>query len=70
MIESKTEFQMFAARFNVKIKSIHADNGAYASALLKTACDNDQQDLSFCAVGGQWQNGVAEHHISVITQTA
>jgi hypothetical protein len=70
LIKSKTEFQTFAARFNVKIKSIRADNGAYASALFKTACDNDRQDLSFCVVGGHWQNGVAERHIGIITQTA
>jgi hypothetical protein len=70
MVKSKLEFQTFAARFNVKIKSIRADNWAYASALFKTACDNDQQDLTFCAVGGHWQNGIAERHIGVITQTA
>jgi hypothetical protein len=69
MVKSKMKFQTFAAQFNVKIRSIRADNGAYA-ALLKTACDNDQQELSFCVVGGHWQNGVAERHIGVIMQMA
>ncbi len=41
MVKSKLEFQAFAARFNVKIQSIRADNGAYASALFKTACEQD-----------------------------
>jgi hypothetical protein len=70
MVKSKQDFQAFAARFNVKIRSIRADNGAYASALFKTACDLDQQDLTFCAVGGHWQNGVAERYIGIVTQTA
>jgi hypothetical protein len=70
MIKSKTEFQTFALRYTVKVKAIRADNAAYASALFKTACDNDQQELSFCAVGGHWQNGVAECHIGIVTQTA
>jgi hypothetical protein len=47
MLASKLEFQTFAARYNVKIKSIRADNGAYAFALFKTSCDENQQDLTF-----------------------
>ncbi len=70
MIKSKQEFQAFASRFNIKIRSIRADNGAYASGMFKTACDLDQQDLTFCAVGGHWQNGIAERHIGIVTQTA
>ncbi len=52
MVQSKREFQAFSACFGVKIKSIRADNGAYASKMFKASCETDQQDLSFCAVGG------------------
>jgi hypothetical protein len=61
---------VFAARYCVKIKSIQADNGAYASQLFKASCEIDQQELSFCAVGGHWQNGEAECYIGVLMQTA
>lgn len=45
MIKSKQEFQTFASHFNVRLKSIRADNGAYASGMFKTTCNIDQQEL-------------------------
>ena len=70
MVKSKQDFQAFAPRFSVENKSIRADNGASASVLFKTACDLDQQDLTFCATGGHWQNGVVECYIGIVMQTA
>jgi hypothetical protein len=70
MIQSKLDFQTFAARQNIKTKSIRADNGVYASTIFQADCAENQQELTFCAVGGHWQNGVAERHIGVVTQTA
>jgi hypothetical protein len=70
LIASKQAFQDFAARYQIKIKKIRADNGVYSSGPFQVSCAEHQQDLSFCAVGGHWQNGVAERFIGVITQMA
>jgi hypothetical protein len=70
LINSKTKFERFAGKFNVKIKRIRADNGVYSSTPFQLACEASQQELTFCAVGGHWQNGVTERHIGTITQTA
>jgi hypothetical protein len=58
--KAKNEFQAFPSRFNVKIKLVWADSGIYTSKNFQPSCDADQQDLTFCTVGGHWQNGVAE----------
>jgi len=70
LIKSKKEFQQFAAKYNVNIRRIRADNGVYSAAPFQQSCEQDNQELTFCAVGSHWQNGVAERHIGVITQTA
>jgi len=70
LVASKREFQAYAARFQVTIRKIRADNGVYSAGQFKVSCEEDQQDLTFCAVGGHWQNGVAERYIGVITQMA
>jgi hypothetical protein len=70
LVASKKEFQTYASRFNIKIQRIRADNGVYSAGQFQVSCDEDSQDLTFCAVGSHWQNGVAECHIGVVTQTA
>lgn len=64
--QSKKEFQSFAAKYSVTIRCIRADNGVYSAAPFQLACEQDNQNLSFCAVGGHWQNGVTEHHIGIV----
>jgi hypothetical protein len=70
LVRSKTEFEQYAARFNIKISYIRADNGVYSAQLFRKACLKQQQNLTFCAVGAHWPNGIAEWFIGTITQCA
>lgn len=70
LVKSKTEFEQFVAKYNVRIQSIRADNGVYSTQLFRDSCTKHQQTLTFCAVGAHWQNGIAERFIGTITQHA
>jgi transposase InsO family protein len=70
LLRSKEEFEAWAARFNVDIKSIRADNGVCAAQSFKDSCAKKRQRLTCCAAGTHWQNGIAERFIGTITKRA
>jgi hypothetical protein len=68
LLRSKMEFEEFASKYGVNIKRIRADNGVYTAKIIQDSCMRKQQDLTFCAVGAHWQNGIAERFIGSIVQ--
>jgi hypothetical protein len=69
LVCSKHKFEAFASRYGVSIKSIRADNGVYTAKMFQD-CLQNQQQLTFFAVGAHWQNGIAERFIGRIVQCA
>jgi hypothetical protein len=57
---SKCDYEKFAQRYQVTVKSYHADNGAFRSETFQKAIDNKNQQLNFSGVNAQWQNGLVE----------
>jgi hypothetical protein len=70
LLGSKLEFEEYTTRFGINIKNIRADNGVYTAKVIKYSCTKKQQNLTFCAIGTHWQNGITERFIGSIVQRA
>uniref|UniRef100_UPI00293D8CF2 reverse transcriptase domain-containing protein n=1 Tax=Janthinobacterium sp. TaxID=1871054 RepID=UPI00293D8CF2 len=60
---AKRTFERYAAKFNVKVRHYHADNGIFAEAEFAKAVKEDGQTISYCGVNAHHQNGRAEKKI-------
>eukprot|EP00804_Cyclotella_cryptica_P007267 CCRYP_017868-RA/>CCRYP_017868-RA protein AED:0.22 eAED:0.06 QI:0/0/0/1/1/1/2/0/1188 len=69
-VRGKLLLEREAADVNVKIKSIHTDNGVFNSKEFREHCSSLNQKLSFSGVGAHHQNGVAENAICTISNMA
>jgi hypothetical protein len=57
---SKCDYEKSTQRYQVTVKSYHADNGAFRSETFQKAIDKKNQQLYFSGVNAQWQNGLVE----------
>jgi hypothetical protein len=70
LLYSKADFEAFSSQYNIKIQAIRADYGVYAAKCFRDSCMKNQQQLSFCAAGAHWQNGIVERFIGTLTEKA
>ena len=69
-IEAKLTYERLAESHGVIIKSYCSDNGRFSDNHFKKPCKASHQNLPFCGVGAHHQNGIDEHHIGILTNTA
>jgi hypothetical protein len=68
--QSKCDYEILAKRYNVKVESYHADNGAFRTETLEKEIDNKNQKLNFSGVNAQWKNGLIERSNSTLFTSA
>jgi hypothetical protein len=67
---AKQAFEKFAAERGVCILHYHCDNGRFADNAWKQSCKASHQRLIFCRVNAHFQNGIAEHAIRDLSESA
>jgi chloramphenicol O-acetyltransferase len=67
---SEYDYNNFAQRYQVTVKSYHADNGAFRFETFQKAIENKNQQLNFSCVNAQWQNGLRERSDGTICAAA
>ena len=69
-LAGKHRMERFAHRYDVKIKSLRADNGTFRAKDFVEDATKYQQEITFCGVNAHHQNGIAEHYIRTIIERA
>jgi len=69
-LEAKQAFERYAAACGVQVLHYHADNGVFDSQAWRNHCSDNNQGLTFAAVGAHHQNGRAERRIRELQELA
>jgi hypothetical protein len=67
---TKLAFEKYAAEHGVSIKHYHCDDGQFSDNAFKQSCESNRQQLTFCEVNAHFQNGIAEHVIRDLSNSA
>ncbi len=67
---AKQAFEKFATKHGVRILHYHCDNGQFADNAWKQSCKARCQRPTFCGVNAHFQNGIAEHAIWDLPESA
>ena len=57
-----------AATFGIRVKKFHTDNGIFAEEGFKRNMSDNNQTISYCGAGVNFQNGIAEVSIKQLTE--
>ncbi len=69
-VKAKRAFEQFAAKHGVAIRHYHCNNGRFPNNAFKQACQESNQQLTFCGVNAHFQNGIAERAIRDLSDSA
>jgi hypothetical protein len=58
--KAKRVFEQLPAKHGITIYHYHCNNGCFANNAFKQACQESNQQLTFCGVNVHFQNGIAE----------
>jgi hypothetical protein len=69
-VKAKRTFKQFAVKHGITIRHYHCNNGCFADIAFKQACQERNQQLTFCSVNAHFQNGIAERAIRDLSDSA
>ncbi len=67
---AKRAFEQFATKHGVVIRHYYCNNGRFANNTFKEACNQSNQQFTFCGVNAHFQNGIAERAICNLSNSA
>ena len=69
-IQAKDAFETYATQRGVVVKHYHVNNGIFKSDPWIHHCQKRKQTHTFCGMDSHHQNGIAEHCIQTLSDSA